>query len=174
MTRVNIFLVQKKLGQENAVSAPKPLARGVKKGCFYPLPNDLHEGRTRFAPLFQSGSGTKGLAYRRIVTLEKSSCLMGIGLRVTGRTAAIGSSRCAVLRRSVSVILIGSQGLRVRRTVTLEKSSRSQTSSSMIVESLFIVCFCMRVVGCKSFQFFVQRLFSQFLKNPDFSLDLPV
>ena len=162
MIRVNIFLDQKKLGQENAVSAPtlksgvKPLARGVKKGCFCVFL------RVRFP------------AYRRIVTLEKSSCLMGIGLRVTGRTAAIGSSRCAVLRRSVSVILIGSQGLRARRTVTLEKSSRSQTSSSMIVESLFIVCFCMRVVGCKSFQFFIQRLFSQFLKNPDFSLVLPV
>jgi hypothetical protein len=161
MTRVNIFLVQKKLGQENAVSGR------TKKGLF------LSACKKGLFLCFFARAG-RFPAYRRIVTLEKSSCLMGIGLRVTGRTAAIGSSRCAVLRRSVSVILIGSQGLRVRRTVTLEKSSRSQTSSSMIVESLFIVCFCMRVVVCKSFQFFVQRLFSQFLKNPDFSLDLPV
>jgi hypothetical protein len=64
---------------------------------------------------------------------------MGIGLRVTGRTTAIGSCKFAVLRRSVSVILTGSHGFRSRRTVTLEKSSRSQTSSSMMVESLDIV-----------------------------------
>lgn len=79
--------------------------------------------------------------YRRIVTLEKSRCLMGIGLINTGRTTAIGSIKYAVLRRSVSVSLIGSQGFRARRTVTLEKSSRSQTSSSMMVESLDILLF---------------------------------
>jgi hypothetical protein len=67
---------------------------------------------------------------------------MGIGLRVTGRTTAIGSCKYAVLRRSVSVILTGSHGFRSRRTVTLEKSSRSQTSSSMMVESLDIVGCC--------------------------------
>jgi hypothetical protein len=64
---------------------------------------------------------------------------MGIALSTTGRTTAIGSSKYAVLRRSVSVILIGSHGFRARRIVTLEKSSRSHTSSSMMVVSLVIL-----------------------------------